>query len=212
MQHAMHIRATIRVADRTDLSARVTADEVNLDRFRKVCVLAVATLILPTLAISFAVPTFAQQKDAVAAEKKKIMGHNKHEPPIARTVVSLGDDPKHELTVLSIHRVTTTSSDPDFNETEMMFYEQDDEVAGTGTHRGYYRRLHKNGDIDYGTYEGTHKASVKEDGSWLETTWEGTWKSNGGAGKFKNIKGGGTYQGKATAQEAFSDFEGEVEY
>jgi hypothetical protein len=147
-----------------------------------------------------------------AAEKKKIIGHNKHEPSISRTVVSLGDDPKHELDVLNTHRVTTTSSDPDFNETEMMFYEQDDEVAGTGTHRGYYRRLHKNGDIDYGTYEGTHKASVKEDGSWLETTWEGTWKSNGGTGKFKNMKGSGTYQGKATAQEAFSDFEGEVEY
>jgi hypothetical protein len=148
---------------------------------------------------------------AQAAEKKKIMGHNKHEPPISRTLVSLGDDPKHELVVLNIHRVTTTSSDPDFNETEMMFYEQDDQVAGTGTHSGYYRRLHKNGDIDYGTYEGTHKTSVKEDGSW-ESTWEGTWKSNGGTGKFKNIKGSGTYRGKATAQEAFSDLEGEVEY
>jgi hypothetical protein len=171
---------------------------------RKVCALVAATLILPALAsLSFS---------AQAAEKKKIMGHNKHEPPISRTVVSLGDDSKHELVVLNIHRVTTTSSDPDYNETEMMFYEQDDQVAGTGTHSGYYRRLHKNGDIDYGTYEGTHKTSVKEDGSWESTTWEGTWKSNGGTGKFKNIKGSGTYRGKATAQEAFSDFEGEVEY
>ena len=33
MQHAKHNRATIRVADRTDISGRVTADEVNLDRF-----------------------------------------------------------------------------------------------------------------------------------------------------------------------------------
>jgi hypothetical protein len=41
MQHVVHNRATIRVADRTDESGRVTADEVNLDRFhnriRKVC-------------------------------------------------------------------------------------------------------------------------------------------------------------------------------
>jgi hypothetical protein len=41
MKHAVHNRATIRVADRTDVSGRVTADEVNLDRFhnriRKVC-------------------------------------------------------------------------------------------------------------------------------------------------------------------------------
>jgi hypothetical protein len=43
MQHAVRNRATVRVADRTDVSGRVTADEVNLDRFhnriRKVCAL-----------------------------------------------------------------------------------------------------------------------------------------------------------------------------
>jgi hypothetical protein len=47
-------RATMRVADTTEVSGRVTADEVNLDRFynriRKVCALVAATLILPTLA------------------------------------------------------------------------------------------------------------------------------------------------------------------
>ena len=50
----MHERATIRVADRTDLSGRAAADEVNLDRFhnriRKVCDLVAATLILPAAA------------------------------------------------------------------------------------------------------------------------------------------------------------------
>jgi hypothetical protein len=123
-----------------------------------------------------------------------------------------GDDPKHELTVLAIYRATTTSPDPDFNETEIIAYEQADEVAGTGTKRGYFRRLHKNGDIDYGTYEGTHKTTFKEDGSFLETTFEGTWKATGGTGKFKNTKGSGTSRGKATAQEALEEWEGEVEY
>ena len=33
MQHAVDNCATIRVADRTDVSVRATADEVNLDRF-----------------------------------------------------------------------------------------------------------------------------------------------------------------------------------
>ena len=110
-----------------------------------------------------------------------------------------------------IRRDTTTSSDPDWNETEEMVYEQSDSVAGTGTHRGYSRRLFKNGDTDYGSYEGMHKTTVKEDGSW-ETTWEGTYKVTGGTGKFKNIKGGGTYRGKATAEGASTEFEGEVEY
>jgi hypothetical protein len=35
MQHAVHNRATIRVADRTDVSGRATADEVNLERISK---------------------------------------------------------------------------------------------------------------------------------------------------------------------------------
>ena len=173
---------------------------------RKVCALVAATLILPALAsLSFS---------ALAAEKKKVMGTNKWGPPICRTVVPLGpgDDPKHELVVLAIYRATTTSSDPDINETEITTYEQSDSVAGTGTHRGYFIRHYKNGDTDYGTYEGPFKTTFKEDGSWETTTWEGTWKVTGGTGKFKNIKGSGTYRGKATAQEAFTESEGEVEY
>jgi hypothetical protein len=96
--------------------------------------------------------------------KKKIMGTNKHGPLISSTVVPLGpgDDPKHELVVLKIRRDTTTSPDPEWNETEQIIYEQVDEVAGTGTHRGYYVRLHKNGDIDYGPIEGTHKTTSKK--------------------------------------------------
>ena len=122
---------------------------------RKVCalVLVAATLILPALvSLSFS---------AQAAEKKKIMGTNKWGPAISKTVVppGPGDDPKHELTVLAIYRATTTSSDPNsayMNESELMAYEQADEVGGTGTQRGYYVRIYKDGDRDYGTYEGTH--------------------------------------------------------
>ena len=110
-----------------------------------------------------------------------------------------------------IRRDTTTSSDPDHNETEQIVYEQTDQVEGTGTHRGYFRRLFKNGDTDYGPFEGTTKTTVKEDGSW-EATWEGTWKVTRGTGKFKNITGGGTYRGKATAEAASTEWEGEVEY
>jgi len=53
MQHAVHNHATIRLANRTDVSGRVTADEVNLDRFHnripKVCALVAATLIPSSL-------------------------------------------------------------------------------------------------------------------------------------------------------------------
>ena len=164
----------------------------------------ISTAILSLLVVSL---SFSAQ----AAEKKKIMGTNKHGPFISSTVVPLGpgDDPKHELIVLRIRRDTTTSSDPDWNDTEQIVYDQVDQVAGTGTHSGYYVRFHKNGDTEYGTYEGTHKTTVKEDGSWEMSTWEGTYKIIGGTGKFKNIKGSGTYRGKATAEGASTEFEGE---
>jgi hypothetical protein len=151
---------------------------------------------------------------AQAPEKKKIMGTNKHGPDISSTVVPLGpgDDPKHKLVALKVRRDTTTSPDPEWNGTEQIVYDQSDSVAGTGTHRGYYVRLHKNGDIDYGPYEGTHKTTNKEDGSFLEATWEGTYKITGGTGKFKNAKGSGTYRGKATAEGASEDWEGDIEY
>jgi hypothetical protein len=41
---------------------------------------------------------------------------------------------------------------------------------------------------------------------------EGTYEVSGGTGKFKNIKGSGTYRGKATLEGASSEFEGEEEY
>ena len=168
----------------------LAADEVNLDQFHN-------------------------RRLEESPMKKKISGTNKPAgPPISRTVVppGPGDDPKHDLVVLAIYRATTTSSDPNsayLNESELMAYEQADEVAGTGTQRGYYVRFHKNGDTEYGTYEGTHKTTVKEDGSWEMSTWEGTYKIIGGTGKFKNIKGSGTYRGKATAEGASTEFEGE---
>ena len=70
MQHAVHNRATIRVADRTDVSGRATADEVNLDRFhkrvRKVCGLIAdrskvyLSAAMMILIVTLAVPATAQ--------------------------------------------------------------------------------------------------------------------------------------------------------
>jgi len=56
MQQAVLNRAATRVADTTEVSGRVIADQVNLDRFhnriRKVCALVAATLIFPALAFA----------------------------------------------------------------------------------------------------------------------------------------------------------------
>src|SRR5271165_1663980 len=127
MQHAVHTRATIEVADTAEVSGRVTADEVNLDRFhnrirkeespmtqlRRGVVGVIAAFVVVSLSFS-----------AQAAEKKKVMGTNKYGPEISSTVVPLGpgDDPKHRLTALCIRRDTTTSPDPYWNETTQIVY------------------------------------------------------------------------------------------
>jgi hypothetical protein len=55
------------------------------------------------------------------------------------------------------------------------------------------------------------KMTVKEGGAWVQSI-EGKWQWTGGTGKFKNIKGGGTYKAKVTPEGGVSNWEGEVEY
>src|SRR5262249_35276174 len=62
MQRALLNRATMRVADTTEVSGRVTADEVNLDRFhnriRKVCALGRTwlALVIASVGLFLALP------------------------------------------------------------------------------------------------------------------------------------------------------------
>jgi hypothetical protein len=101
------------------------------------------------------------------------------------------------------------SQDPELK--EAWLYEQSDSIAGSGSHKGRWIGTDKNGDKIYGQYEGTHKTVTKEDGSW-ETTWVGKWEWTGGTRKYKNIKGGGNYKGRATPKDLINEGEGEMEY
>ena len=144
-----------------------------------------------------------------AAEKRKITGVNNFGPHVSQTISSPGDVPNHEI-VQSIRLDTVTSPDPDFNGSKYVNYEQVDQVAGTGSHRAYGRQITKSGDEIYHKWEGSHKTIVK-DGAW-ESTFQGTFQYVGGTGKFKNIKGGGTYKGTVNPQGGAGNWEGEVEY
>jgi hypothetical protein len=74
MQRSVLNCATMRVAEKTDLSGRVTADEVNLDRFHnrisKVCAFVAATLILPALAYAQGAPPPQGTSPLAALEAK----------------------------------------------------------------------------------------------------------------------------------------------
>jgi hypothetical protein len=144
------------------------------------------------------------------ADEKRVAGANKPGPYISRTVSSPGDARNHEI-VQYTRLDSVTSSEPDFNGGKYLAYGQDDQVGGTGSHRGYGRTITKDGDEIYDKWEGTHKTVVKDGGAW-ETTWEGKYQIIGGTGKFKNIRGGGKYAGKANADGALTNWEGRVDY
>jgi hypothetical protein len=133
---------------------------------------------------------------------------------ISKTTVSPSNVPKHELIqqVVMRSKQEINISDPNLLYKEAWLYGQEDSTAGSGSHRGHVIHVFEDGDRFYGQYEGIHKTVIKEDGSW-EGTWEGKFQFTGGTGKFKNIKGGGAYKGKATPKEPFfEEGGGEVEY
>jgi hypothetical protein len=150
---------------------------------------------------------------AQAAEKKKISGTGKILQVISKTTLYLGDVPHHELSQEVRKQIyTPTEKPPDWDVAEeVVAYEQSDSVAGSGSHRWYGINRLKSGDERYEKGEGTHTTTVKAGGAW-ETTFEGKFEWIGGTGKYKNIKGGGTYKGKATAEATSFDWEMEVEY
>jgi len=103
------------------------------------------------------------------------------------------------------------SASPDFNIVEERIYDQSETIAGDGKHRGVAIDKFKNGDIAINEYEGTHKVVTKGNDDW-EVHYEGKFKFIGGTGKFKNLKGGGTYKGHITPKSLKEEDEAEVTY
>lgn len=135
------------------------------------------------------------------AEKREQTSTKTNQRSVAKSTVTIGDVPNHE--VFQETQISSIKySNPDFRVNEEWVYSQTDQVDGSGTHRCYFIDFHQGGEQTYGTCEGTHKTVAKEDGSWL-ATWEGKFRYVGGTGKYKNIKGTGTYKGKVGSKESF---------
>jgi hypothetical protein len=103
------------------------------------------------------------------------------------------------------------SANPDFNGVLCTLYNQEDAVKGTGSHRGHVNCVHKGGDRNFFSYDGTHRTLTKDDKSW-EVPFEGKVQWTGGTGRFKELKGFATYRGLVTPAGGASNWEGVVEY
>jgi hypothetical protein len=122
-------------------------------------------------------------------EKKKIKGTGKTTRIVSSNPVFLKDVPGHMI-YKDIRVGTITSSDPDWNNIQILEWEQGDGIPASGSHKGYDIEIHTNGDESYIKYEGTHKM-VKEgkEGADWEVAGEGKYVYMGGTGKFKNTGG-----------------------
>ena len=90
-----------------------------------------------------------------------------------------------------------------------MLYEQQDRTAGSGSDKGYVTVTHPNGDKSYLKFEGTNKL-VKGGSAWKVSS-EGRIWITGGTGKFKDMKGNGSYKGTATPKGSTINWEAEVQ-
>jgi hypothetical protein len=149
----------------------------------------VAAMTLVLLAIGGDSPARAAEDQEVAYTKhaRQTLSETKADPGLSGT---------GEL-AQQVFLDSSIEAPADFPVVETRVYNQDNTVAGNGTHRGYEVLLFKNGDKAYLKFEGTHKVTAKEGGDW-EVTYEGTQSFIGGTGTYEDIKGPGTYKGRIT--------------
>ena len=177
MQYAVHNCATLRVADRTGLSCRVTADEVNLDRFhssiRKVYALvaarskvylSVATMIL---ILTLAVPAVAQVTFDGA-----IQGHERGIPNI--------------MTGMQSTFGTVTGIVSNLGQLSLTYNDTINLMSGKGTGFGVLL-IAKNGDSIFTDITGTF---TPPSGSTLTVpSIKETYTIKGGTGRYKRATG-----------------------
>jgi hypothetical protein len=118
---------------------------------------------------------------AQAAQKKEVTYVKTYSKSISKSSFAIDDVPNHEV-VQEVLLQKSKYSTPDFDPGEEWIHIQTDQTGGSGSHKGYYIEIHAGGEQTYGTY-----------------------RYVGGTGKYKNIKGGGTYKGRASPQEPFHE-------
>jgi len=144
---------------------------------------------------------------AYAAEKKRFKWAHTARQTVSETKTT--PYPDYELTQGVYSDVVKGPAD--FDIVEERVFDQSETVSGNGRHRGTAIDTFKSGDTATQRYDGTHKVVVKAGGAW-EVVYEGTFEYISGTGKYKNIKGQGTYRGRMTPDGIAEEDEAEVTY
>ena len=145
---------------------------------------------------------------AGAAEKQKFAYTKNARQMFAETKITpVGGPAGRELAQMMYVDTKVTATGWDMMEERCI--NQDDQIEGSGKHKGVCVDIMKNGDTIFQVYEGTHKTTVKEGGAW-EVNYQGTMRFDDGTGNYKNAKGKGTYKGRVTADSFIETGEGEI--
>lgn len=85
-----------------------------------------------------------------------------------------------------------------------------DLVQGNGPHQGYIT-FAKDGEMTRNRWSGKVKTVLAADGKTPVTTFEGTWTTLSGTGRYERVSGSGRYRGRMlSATEYTIDWEGEL--
>jgi hypothetical protein len=143
----------------------------------------VSTVFAAVLALSVSAP---------AAAAEKVVGVNKDFQRLSETSVNIPDKPGHTLKLITLVW-KSVSSNPNFGEAWASCVEQQDSNGTDTALLGYGTNHYQSGDVSYFRWEGTRDATKKDAG---DIVAHGTWTWLGGTGKFKTIKGSGTFSCK----------------
>ena len=140
----------------------------------------------------------------VASAQNKISGSAQCGKPDVQQKVDVPDHAGHAISISQFKCTWSKPFEVDGVSTKDGVDSGVADVHGTNARsHGYYVDTMANGDKAFVRWEGTDNM---KDG-----TSQGKWNYAGGTGKFKNLKGGGTYKGKY-AQDGSISFDVEGEY
>jgi len=143
---------------------------------------------------------------ASAAAQNKFSGAGQCGKADKEYKIEVGDRPGHAFTIVQVKCAWTKGEIAGIQVKEMVGTGSDEISGNTARGRGASFLNMANGEKVYFRNEGT---TTLKDGA--PQTEEGKWTFAGGDGKFKGLKGKGTYKGKYAADGTFT-FEVEGEY
>jgi hypothetical protein len=119
-----------------------------------------------------------------------------------REIIRPDDRTDHEMVqAIRVHLIS--SKDPNFDGSEQTVYAHQDEYAGSGSQTGYFLYTLKSGDKVWAKFDSVDSTTGTKD-AW-EVTYQGVFRFISGTGRYANIRGGGSYQGKVTPSSGFKE-------